>query len=94
MNISCNIIQDLLPLYAEGLVRQDTKNLVNNHICTCNICFNRYYLLKKPVYVPIKTDIGELKRLRNVSYGYFPVCVAAAALLLVPILILLCYTYL
>lgn len=38
MNISCNVMDDLLPLYAENMVSQDTANLVRDHLAACAVC--------------------------------------------------------
>ena len=32
MKISCNVIRDILPLYAEDLASEDTKRLVDDHL--------------------------------------------------------------
>ena len=36
MKITCDIIRDLLPLYAEDMVSQDSKALVDDHLCGCD----------------------------------------------------------
>lgn len=36
--ISCNIIGDLLPLYVDGAVSEDTKKLVEEHLAECADC--------------------------------------------------------
>ena len=38
MNISCNVMDDLLPLYAENMVSEDTSNLVRDHLAVCSVC--------------------------------------------------------
>ena len=38
MKISCDIIRDLLPLYAEDMVSEDSKHLVDDHLCGCDAC--------------------------------------------------------
>lgn len=38
MNISCNVMDDLLPLYAENMVSQDTADLVRDHLAACSVC--------------------------------------------------------
>ncbi|MEG1993978.1 MAG: zf-HC2 domain-containing protein [Oscillospiraceae bacterium] len=38
MNISCKIIEDLLPLYVDGVCSEESKRLVEEHIRTCPTC--------------------------------------------------------
>lgn len=38
MNISCNVMDDLLPLYAENMVCEDTSVLVREHLMDCTVC--------------------------------------------------------
>ena len=38
MDISCDIIRDLLPLYAEDLVSEETAEYVKEHLQTCQTC--------------------------------------------------------
>lgn len=37
-NISCEIVQDLLPNYIENIVSNETKDLVSKHLNTCDCC--------------------------------------------------------
>ena len=36
MNVNCNIIRDLLPLYAEGMASEESKALVDDHLRGCD----------------------------------------------------------
>ena len=36
--INCNVIQDILPLYIDDVVSDDTKELVEEHLQNCEIC--------------------------------------------------------
>ena len=36
--INCEIIKDLLPLYVDKLVSEETKNIVEEHIEECDNC--------------------------------------------------------
>ena len=38
MRVSCDIIRDLLPLYAEDMVSDDTKAMVEEHLADCPDC--------------------------------------------------------
>lgn len=44
--ISCNIIMDILPLYADDIVSEDTKNLVEMHLQSCDECRRELSLIK------------------------------------------------
>lgn len=65
MNISCNIIRDLLPLYAEEMVSEDSKNLIDEHLCGCDSCTKALReLLKKPS-VPVEMNVEPLNKVRR-----------------------------
>lgn len=38
MKITCNIIEDLLPLYVDEMVSEDSRQLVEEHLKTCPAC--------------------------------------------------------
>lgn len=38
MNISCEIIKDLLPLYHDGVCSKDSKDMVEEHLQQCESC--------------------------------------------------------
>lgn len=37
MKISCDVIKDLLPLYIDDILSNDSKNLVDEHIEECDL---------------------------------------------------------
>ena len=41
MDISCDIIRDVLPLYAEDLVSDATRQMVEDHLCGCDPCLKQ-----------------------------------------------------
>ncbi|WP_296116314.1 zf-HC2 domain-containing protein [uncultured Eubacterium sp.] len=47
--ISCDMVQDLLPLYQDGLLRDSTKDAVRQHLEQCSACRHVYEQLKMPV---------------------------------------------
>lgn len=65
MNISCDIIRDLLPLYAEDMVSQDSKKLVDDHLCGCGECTRQLGILKKASKLPIEVETKSLQRIEN-----------------------------
>lgn len=38
MDVTCNVIEDLLPLYADGICSEDTKTIIEHHIAVCSEC--------------------------------------------------------
>ena len=38
MKITCNIIEDLLPLYVDDMVSEDSRKLVEEHLKECPAC--------------------------------------------------------
>ncbi len=65
MDISCDIIRDLLPLYAEDMASPDSKKLVDDHLCTCDGCTNELGALKRAQAIPLDADTNSLKRVKN-----------------------------
>ena len=47
MKISCNIIRDLLPLYADDMVSEDSRQLVKEHLKECRECSAMLEEMKK-----------------------------------------------
>ena len=43
--INCNVIQDILPLYIDDVVSDDTKELVEEHLQNCEICQRIVYIV-------------------------------------------------
>lgn len=63
--IKCSVIQDLLPLYVDGVVSDDTKSLVNEHLLTCEICKNEYEQMNGTIYVPIENKATLFSQLNK-----------------------------
>ena len=65
MDISCDIIRDLLPLYAEDMVSQASQKLVDNHLCGCDECSRQLGILKKAAEIPIDVETKSLQRIEK-----------------------------
>ena len=87
MNITCNIIKDLLPLYAEDLVSQDTKALVDDHLCGCDKCTKELEALKQAPKVPVEVETTSLKRVEDTIRKRKMLTAATAMLTLVAVLV-------
>lgn len=62
MDISCDIIRDLLPLYAEDMVSNDSRGLVEAHLEGCDPCKKELELLKQAQKLPVDVDTHGLER--------------------------------
>ena len=60
MRNECNIIRDILPLYAEDMVSDDTADYVNEHLEKCEACRKELEQIKKPQTVIPATDKSPL----------------------------------
>lgn len=65
MDISCNIIKDLLPLYAEDMVSNDSRRMVDDHLCGCDACTKQLARMLKPEQVPAEIESHGLDALRQ-----------------------------
>ena len=64
MNKDCSIVQDLLPLYEEDMLREETKEFVDGHLAQCAACRAELDALKadmKPAPVSAQ-PLRDLKR--------------------------------
>ena len=58
MKLSCNVVQDLLPLYHDGVCSEESKALVQEHIATCAQCKDYLHSLKEET-APDKIDTAK-----------------------------------
>lgn len=65
MKITCDVIKDILPLYAEGLVSADTAALVEEHLALCETCKQLLTELRAPTHIPADTNAAPLKKVRS-----------------------------
>lgn len=67
--ISCNIMKDILPLYIEDVVSDDTKKMVEEHLSCCETCRKEAMLLKKDIVLPTESGIYSVqeKVLKNLK---------------------------
>lgn len=85
MKISCNIIRDLLPLYAEDLASEDTRALVDEHLRECEDCTNVLNEMKKSSPVPVEAAPESLNKVKKTIRRRRVVSVMAAVLTVITI---------
>ena len=64
MNKDCSIVQDLLPLYAEDMLREETKKFVDAHLAQCEACRAELAALKADV-TPAPVNAQPLRSLKK-----------------------------
>lgn len=68
--INCNIIRDILPLYLDDVVCDDTKELVEDHLNVCDSCRMEAEILGQNIALPTNrniklSDAKVVKKLKN-----------------------------
>ncbi len=68
MNNECNIVLDILPLYIENIVSDDTKEFVEKHITQCSKCKKELEMLKTDIpfkneYTPTDNPANAMKKI-------------------------------
>lgn len=65
MKTNCDIIRDLLPLYAEHITSEATNALVEEHLAECEACRAELEQMEQPVPVrPEAQPDAPLRRIR------------------------------
>ena len=57
--IRCSIVEDLLPLYIDGALREETAQAVREHLSACPACRNEYEKLAQTLTLPSAPDLQE-----------------------------------
>lgn len=65
MKNECNIIRDILPLYAEQMVCEDTAEWIETHLKNCPDCQKAYEVLNAPPVFQNTDDAAPLIRLKH-----------------------------
>lgn len=65
MNISCDVIWDLIPLYVENIASEASATFVREHIKKCPECRTALEDFKVPVALPLGTDTKSLRILKS-----------------------------
>lgn len=68
--LSCAVVRDLLPLYAEGLVSEETKGEVEAHLEICAACRQQLDEIRDAPPTALQTDASPLKQIkRRIRWG-------------------------
>lgn len=67
MKKECNIVQDLLLGYIDEVVSEDSKEVIEEHIKTCNNCKEKLEDIQKDIKESKKSEEREVDYLKNVK---------------------------
>ena len=61
MKCKCGVIKDLLPLYVDDIVSEESREVVKEHLDACANCKKYYEKLKEDAVAPIKKNMADEK---------------------------------
>ncbi|MBQ5318573.1 MAG: zf-HC2 domain-containing protein [Oscillospiraceae bacterium] len=62
---TCELINDLLPLYADNVCSEESKAAVAEHIADCDKCRTQLEKMGRPISVDPAEDIAVMKRIKK-----------------------------
>ena len=66
MDKNCNIVNDLLPLYVDDVLSDDSKQFVEEHLSSCDTCKKQLEKMKIDVTtLPKDKDVKPFKKIRR-----------------------------
>ena len=63
--MNCNIANDLIPLYVDNVLSEDSKELLENHISDCVHCKEILERMQSHIVIAEDKDIKPFKRIRK-----------------------------
>jgi len=68
MNISCEIIKDLLPLYHDGVCSAESKSFVEDHLAHCDSCKSELLAMNEVISINgTKQNLREADAVKKLS---------------------------
>ncbi len=62
---TCEVIKDLLPLYAEGICSEESRTIVTRHLSGCSECSEILRGMGTEIRVSADRDIAVMKKIRR-----------------------------
>lgn len=56
-NITCDVVKDILPLYIDDVVSDDTRKLIEEHLGSCSACRIEAEEMKRGIEIPLDSQI-------------------------------------
>lgn len=71
MNISCEIIKDLLPLYHDGVCSKESTNIVEEHLKQCENCRHELQIMDSELPVTNRAEnLAEAEVVQKLSKSW------------------------
>lgn len=91
-NLPCELIHDILPLYADGIVSPKTEELVQTHLENCKRCQKEYETMTHELELPANPDLRQenaeaLKSIKRALH-WKRIAVAAISMLLTLVVVI------
>ena len=67
MKYECDIVKDLMPLYIDDLLSENSKKFVEDHINSCESCKKYYEKLSSEIKIPVSKE-ARFSDLRPIEY--------------------------
>ena len=65
MKVTCHVIKDMLPLYSENMLSEDSCKMVEEHIEQCQDCKNDLNDMRTFNEVPVNRDVTPLLKIKS-----------------------------
>ena len=65
MKIECEVIQDILPLYAEDIVSDESRKLIEDHLKDCSDCQQELAVMQNQDEIPLDSNSNGLKLVKE-----------------------------
>ena len=86
--ITCSVINDLLPLYADNAVSSDSRALVEEHLEECKFCREELSQMKSTLVIEKDSDEKNIHKMKQrLSIKQLRVITAAALVIIVALII-------
>ncbi|MBP9995687.1 MAG: zf-HC2 domain-containing protein [Lachnospiraceae bacterium] len=88
--MNCNVIRDILPLYADGACSNESKQLVEEHIDSCEECRNQLLMIKDDECVTSLAKQGDdvvLRHAKKEMRKSMTMAAVISGILMIPVLV-------
>ena len=69
MRLSCKVIEDILPMYYDGVCSEESAALVEGHLKECPHCSHILSELRSDITIPEK-NVDDIKPLKKIQKSY------------------------